>query len=123
MEYVMRQEELWLRFILSGKMTQADMAMIATESSRMEAGLACIPNRLVDLSGLERFDIKFADVFELARERRVRQYPNHFKSALVATTAEQQGFARMFQTLNDNPKVTIAVFDSVAAAETWLREG
>ncbi len=29
----------------------------------------------------------------------------------------------MFQTLNDHPLVTVAVFSDRAAAEAWLREG
>ena len=30
------------------------------------------------------------------------------------------GFARMFQSLNQNPSITIEVFTDVAAAERWL---
>ena len=45
---------------------------------------------------------------------------NPFRTALVAVSALQQGYARMFQTLNDHPMITVRVFDSIAAAEAWL---
>jgi hypothetical protein len=31
------------------------------------------------------------------------------------------GMARMFQTLNDNPQITIQIFEDEAAAVIWLR--
>jgi len=56
----------------------------------------------------------------LARTRKAFGPRNPFRTALVAVSALQQGYARMFQTLNDHPMITVRVFDSIAAAEAWL---
>ena len=43
------------------------------------------------------------------------------RSALVASKPVQFGFARMFQMLNDNPRVQIRIFGSLEEAHQWLR--
>lgn len=43
-------------------------------------------------------------------------FPNDFKSAIIVSTPVQRGMARMFQSLNDNPRITIRIFDDEAAA-------
>lgn len=122
MECIVSFDRSWVRLNVSGVMTHEDLSRIAAEGARIEAESPATPHRLTDLSGLERLDLKFADVMELVQKRKAGQYRNPFKSAIVATTAEQHGFARMFQTLNDHPQITVAVFSDVAAAEAWLAE-
>jgi hypothetical protein len=38
----------------------------------------------------------------------------------VALTQVQYGFARMFQTLNDNPRIEIEIFGDCESAQRWL---
>lgn len=120
MTYVVSFERDWVRFTISGIMKQEDLSRIAADVARIEAESPITPNRLLELSGLERLELKFGDVLEVAQKRKAGQYRNSFKTAIVATSAEQHGFARMFQTLNDHPQIKIAVFPDVAAAEAWL---
>jgi len=45
---------------------------------------------------------------------------NYIKSAIVANNPSQFGFARMFQTLNDNPQIEIRIFPAAESAMEWL---
>jgi hypothetical protein len=42
------------------------------------------------------------------------------KSAIVAATPVQVGYARMLQMMNDHPGVTVEIFDDLPAAIAWL---
>jgi hypothetical protein len=63
------------------------------------------------------------DVANIAHLRETIAPANPIRTAVVAHTAAQQGYARMFQTLNDHPLVTVAVFADRAAAGAWLDQG
>lgn len=56
----------------------------------------------------------------MARERRTLALKNAFRSALVVSSPVTFGYARVFQTLMDNPLVTLRIFHDLAEAETWL---
>jgi len=64
--------------------------------------------------------VAYPEVKAHANRRRVIPFPNDFKSAIVVGTPVQQGMARMFQTLNDNAQITIAIFGDDASALEWL---
>jgi len=42
------------------------------------------------------------------------------KSAIVAATPVQVGYARMFQMLNEHPSVTVEIFGDLPTAVAWL---
>jgi len=78
-------------------------------------------DRLTDLTALERIDVGFEEVFALAMKRAERTVPAPIRSALVANRPVQFGFARMFQMLNDNPRIQIRIFGNLEEAQQWLR--
>ena len=60
-------------------------------------------------------------MFALALHRAQRPIPVPIKSALVALKPVHFGFARMFQMLNDNPRIQIRIFGNLEEAQQWLR--
>jgi len=78
-------------------------------------------NRLIDLTDMVATGMLFRLTLNLARGRRVEQFPNSFKSAILAPTADTARFARMFQQLNTNPQIDVQVFATLERAEAWLR--
>jgi hypothetical protein len=97
-----------------------ELDAIAAEVERLEEA-GTIGDRLTDLTALERIDVGFEEVFAIALKRAQRVIRAPVRSALVANKPVQFGFARMFQMLNDNPRIQIRIFDSREEAEQWLR--
>ena len=104
---------------LFGVLDQEDLNAVTAEIERLED--AVTKDRLTDLTALERIDVGFEEVFALALHRAQRPIPAPIKSALVALKPVHFGFARMFQMLNDNPRIQIRIFGSLEEAEQWLR--
>ena len=111
-----------IRVTLSGVLTDQDLAAIADAADDIERDRDPVPPRLTDMTGVTEVKIGYPEVKGLANRRRVLEFPNDFKSAIVVGTAVQRGMARMFQTLNDNPRITIRIFDDEPSAIAWLRE-
>jgi hypothetical protein len=59
--------------------------------------------------------------FAVAETRRRATLRNPVKSAIIASDIVRFGFARMFQTLNDNPQIVVAIFGDDESASQWLR--
>jgi len=104
----------------SGTVTKADLRSFVDRMAAIEAEVTPTPDRLVDISDTTAVGLGFAEIAALVEVRRAIQPRNPFRTALVAVTALQQGYARMFQNLNDHPLVTIRVFDSLREAEAWI---
>jgi hypothetical protein len=104
---------------LFGVLDATDLNAVTTEVERLEDVVT--KDRLTDLTALERIDVGFEEVFALAMKRAQRPIPAPIRSALVASKPVQFGFARMFQMLNDNPRVLIRIFGSLQEAQQWLR--
>lgn len=68
-------------------------------------------------------DLNYAKIAAVASIRRAAPLKNAVKSAIVAPQPIQYGFARMFQTLNDNPRINLQVFSDRASAMEWLVAG
>jgi hypothetical protein len=113
----------WARLTFSGELTSSDLLDAIGAVLELESRVTPAPHRLVDLGPSTTVAIGFGDVAQLTALRRSIPPPNPIRTALVCHTPAQQGFARMFQTLNDHPLVTVAVFPDHARAEAWLREG
>jgi|GEM_PF-450592 len=110
---------LW-RCIYFDTVTNDDLVAMWEKLDEAEARVTEVPHRLVDLSGATRAEVDFGNVAEAARQRREREFPNFFRSAIVAPTPMLYGYARMFQTLNSNPKIEIQLFQDEAGALRWL---
>ncbi len=105
---------------LFGVLDRADLNAVMNEVQRLEDE-GMLRDRLTDLTALERIDVGFEEVFALAATRAQRKVPAPIRSALVANRPVQFGFARMFQMLNDNPRIQIRIFGNLEEAQQWLR--
>jgi len=104
---------------LYGVLDPTDLNALMDEIERLEDVVT--KDRLTDLTSLERIDVGFEEVFALAERRAQRPIPKPIRSALVAIKPVHFGFARMFQMLNDNPRVQIRIFGNLEEAQQWLR--
>ena len=104
----------------SGVLSVEDLARAGEEMKTLEASFDPTPGRLIDLSGVTGVSIGFDAVSQLADVRNRTLVRNPVKSALVAPGQLQMGFARMFQTLNTNPRVITQVFRDRESAMSWL---
>ena len=119
MPYTLTIENNVLRFTLTGRITGSDLMSAAAEARIYEENAPVIPHRITDLDGAE-LAIHYTDVSALAEKRRGLRFPNPFKSAIIARNPQQLGYARMFQTLNDNPQITIRIFSDELSASQWI---
>ena len=105
-----------------GILDAEDLRRGAELFARMEADLEPSPNRMADLSSVDRMDVDFGAVEALAAVRRIAPLKNKVKSAIIAPKPVLYGFARMFQTLNDNPAITLKIFRDRDMGWAWLNE-
>ncbi len=103
-----------------GAVAGADLGALATELFDLESRHPRLLPRVIDLSAATSMDLSFPDILALAERRRGQRYPNAFKSAIIAPAPVQFGLARMFQTLNDHPQITLRVFRDRTEALTWI---
>jgi hypothetical protein len=121
MSFAIATEPDLIRVTFSGILTEDDLRGIATAAADIERDVSPVPHRITDMTGVTELQISYPDVQALADNRRAFAFPNPFKSAIVIRGPAQLGMARMFQTLNDNPQITIEIFSDASEALTWLR--
>ena len=112
---------LVIRFF--GALGPADLDAAADEVFAIEDGGRNTPPRLCDLRDVAEANIAYADMARLAERTRSRPLAADVRSAIVVAQPVQLGFARMFQILNEHPRVTVRIFDDETAARTWLAGG
>lgn len=105
---------------LSGMVTAEELRRYAAELSALELGSELPPNRITDISTAEGINLHFDEIGTFAAKRRTAPLKTNIKSAIFAPDDVQFGMARMFQTLNDNPKIKIKIFRDLPTALTWL---
>jgi hypothetical protein len=119
MPFEIRDEGKFHSARLFGVLDATDLNAVMKEVERLEdEGL--LRDRVTDLTALERIDVGFEEVFALAMQRAERKVAVPIRSALVANRPVQFGFARMFQMLNDNPRIQIRIFGNLEEARRWL---
>ena len=104
-----------------GAVSPADLQALADQTHTIEARHQ-VPNRLTDLTAVERFEFDFTAVSALADRRRAVRFQAPIRSAIIAVAPVAIGFSRMFQTLNDNPQIEIRIVSSREEAEVWFGE-
>ena len=109
-----------VRVTFSGAITGDDLAALIRDVIGVEAKRRVSPHRLVDLGASSTMAVSFANVASLASARREISPHNPIRTAILVHNATQHGFARMFQTVNDHPLVTVRIFESRDEAERWL---
>jgi hypothetical protein len=110
-----------LQVTLYDALTPRDLTEIMHEADEIEKDLDPVPHRITVTSAVTDVQVCYAEVKVFAWHRRVIQFPNTFRSAIVVSSPVQRGIARMFQTLNDNPQILIEIFDDEPTALAWLR--
>lgn len=99
----------------------AEVAAVMRVLEAFENKAGPVPDRIMDLSAVESFEINFGSLSVVADERRAKTYRNSYRSAFVASKPAQMGFARMYQTLAQNDSVEFAIVQTVEAALAWIR--
>jgi hypothetical protein len=110
-----------VRVSMYGILTRQDLTDLLAASDAIDRRHDRIPPRLTDLRGVTEFQVSFAQLSGLAAARTAARFPNAFRSALLVSSPAQLGMANMYRTLNDNPQISIEVFEDEAAALAWLR--
>ena len=106
-----------------GVLTVRDLQRLAVEAAIVDDSGPVAVNRITDLTGVTSFAIDYAAMSHLTVQRRAKRLRNAVKSALIARRDVEIGFARMFQTLNDNPQIEIRIVKDLAEALAWFAEG
>ena len=123
MPHKIETKEGIIHVVFSGRITTEEVLLLGRELAELEASLDTALGRLTDWSAAESTDLHFRDIEGFARVRRQTKLKNAIRSALVAPTDVHFGLSRIFQALNDNPQITIAVFRDRPSATEWLRSG
>lgn len=106
---------------LSGVLTQSDLMRVGRAMGDAENQSAVAPPRICDFTAVDTIEVGFGELLGLAEQRRHSTLSNPVRSAMVVGNAVQLGMSRMFQTLNDNPMVTLEIFEDRETAMRWLR--
>jgi len=104
----------------AGALQPLELRTKLDEFNAREATLNPAPHRISDLSELTKFEVNFLDIEQFAKSRRNLKFPNAFKSAVIAPSEVQYGYARMFQTLNDHPQIDLRIYRTRAEACGWV---
>ena len=105
---------------LSDSLEPDDLRRILQEVVLLESQHAEAPPRLTDFRDLVGTNVGYVEISELAGGSVARPLSTPVRSALLVSEPVQMGFARMFQTLNTHPMVTVQIFEDEAAAREWL---
>ena len=119
MPYEILIENNVVQIALIGRVTGRDLQRLMSEAVHYESA-PVVPHRVTDMSEITHLDVGFPDIMTIAEQRRTLKFPNSFKSAIIASRDLHMGYARMFQTLNDNPQIAIKIFAERKAADEWV---
>ena len=79
-------------------------------------------DRITDLTAVECFDVGFREIYYFAIRRSAQRFSRVVKSAIVVHDPEQQGIARVYEALNENPQIQIRILRSVTEATEWFAD-
>lgn len=109
-----------LHVTLHGTVTRLDLMRVGMAMADVEDKMPVAPPRISDFSAAETIEVGYEEMLALAEHRRSSSLSNHIRSAIVVANSLQMGMARMFQTLNDHPLVTLEIFEDREVALKWL---
>jgi hypothetical protein len=98
-----------------------DFRLVNEEFEIIEKEYSVVPNFIVSLNNVKTFSGDYHSVQKLAKQRAEKTFPNNIFEAILVTNDFQMGFARMYQTVNDNPQLTIEIFKDEAKAIEWIK--
>jgi hypothetical protein len=106
-----------------GTLTREDLERVGDEIIAIERNGANTPHRLTDFRQITDSAVGYPEMSVLAERSRARPLGAHIRSALVVEQPLQMGFARMFQILNEHPRVTVRIFEDETSARAWIATG
>ncbi len=106
-----------------GHVTAEDIREMVNLLTKIETEARVSPDRMADLSLIEGISLNFSAITNYAAARRTAPLKNKVKAAIVAPHPLQYGFARMFQTLNVNPDISMEIFTDKDSGLTWISAG
>ena len=112
-----------LLITVSGTLADTDLDVIGNEVLTIEDGGKTTPNRLTDFRQVTEAAVGYAEMSRLTDRSRARPLHAPLRSALLVNQPVQLGYARMFQILNDHPRVTVRIFEDEPSARAWLATG
>lgn len=122
MSYTLQFADGLMVLTFTAELTPEACRRVVEDIAVLEKSLERTPNRLVDISLIQRFGVGYPDFESMANARRALPPKNPIRSAVVAPHDLQFGIGRMFETLNQHPLVTTAVFRNRETALAWLKE-
>jgi hypothetical protein len=120
MPFEILDHNAYLELRLFGVLAEGDVHQISERLKEIESSQGGAKNRITDLTGIEDDTFGFTEVFAAAKARSELQLPVNVKSAFIARRPMHVGFARMFQTLNENPRIEVRVLETVEEALRWF---
>jgi hypothetical protein len=78
MGFIVTVEAEFLRIVLSGALTPADLHGLIEAVLAHEAALTPVPHRVTDMTGLARVDVGFPEMFDLG-DRRGDAHPGRLR--------------------------------------------
>lgn len=115
-----RIEERLVTIELQGGLSMAELLQAVQDLQALEASLDPTPDRLILVDAITTFEFNFDRMETLGEMRRKAVIRNPVRSAIVAGNDLQYGMARMFQSLNSHPNITVEVFRQESQARLWL---
>jgi hypothetical protein len=120
MPFDIRMADQYLDIRLHGTLTDKDLVSLGDAVLAAETATLVTPFRVTDMASVDRLEVGFNEVLALADRRRATPVSRPIRSAIVVGNPVQYGMARMFQTLNDHPMITVEMFHDRAPAIEWL---
>jgi hypothetical protein len=105
---------------LFGTLVGPDLDALVEELLAIEEGGRRTPPRLIDVRAVSEMAIGYADIARLAERSRSRPLAADIRSAVLVSQPVQLGYARMFQILNEHPRVTVHIFEDEQSAREWV---
>lgn len=105
---------------LLGQLNMTDLTEVTKPLDEADKMMETSPHRLIDVSEVDGIQLNFTAIHQLTENRRAVKLKNNVKSALVARTPVQFGFARMFQTLNSQSQIEVRIFSDADSALRWI---
>jgi hypothetical protein len=120
MPFEITDEHGYMLIRLHGAVTGNELLQLTQEMRSIEARHQAI-DRVTDVTRMEEINFDYLDVDAVAQIRRSLHFAAPIRSAIVASRPLHVGYARMFQTLNDNPAIEVRILGSMDEALAWLK--
>jgi hypothetical protein len=107
--------------IFPRSLSDNDFRFIHEEVETIEKKYSFVPHFVVNLQKVESYSGDYHAVQKLAKQREDKKFPNNILEAILVSNDFQMGFARMYQTFNNNPQLEIKIFKDEAKAIEWIK--